>query len=316
MNDGDVVLVRVANIEREAADVLSLELCPMSAGEQLPVWEPGAHLDLHAGNGQIRQYSLCGDPADRSQWRIAILRVPDGRGGSAWFHDELSIGDEIKVSGPRNNFKLEAAPSYVFIAGGIGITPILSMIDAANQSGVPWELAYGGRSRESMAFLDRFRGHFERVTIVPQNESGLIDIDAVLGEQVEGRRIYCCGPEPLIAAVEAAMADRHAEALHVERFRASIDDTASGSEFDVELAASGRQIHVAAGQSIIDALAETGVEVDFSCREGTCGTCETAVLSGIPEHRDSVLTPEEKDANDCMMICVGRCLQGPLVLDL
>jgi len=307
--------VRVTGKASVATDVVSLELRPV-ANDGLAGWSPGAHLDLHAGNGSVRQYSLCGDPADSDSWRVAVLRVPDGRGGSAWFHDELAVGDELDVSDPRNHFQLEPAPSYQFIAGGIGITPILPMVSAADAMGTPWRLTYGGRTRSSMAFLDELAEYGDSVTVAPQDESGLIDLPAVLGDPVPGRRIYCCGPEPLLAAVEAAMRDRTEEHLHVERFQPIGDLNDPGEPFDVELRSSGVTVHVGASQSIVDALADAGIEVEFSCREGTCGTCETGVLGGEPEHRDSVLSEDEKAANDCMMICVGRCLRGPLVLDL
>lgn len=307
--------VQVTGKETVATDVVSLVLRPVASGG-LVGWSPGAHLDLRAGNGQVRQYSLCGDPAEADSWRVAVLRVPDGRGGSAWFHDELAVGDELDVSAPRNHFRLEPAPAYQFIAGGIGITPILPMVRAAHAAGIPWRLTYGGRTRASMAFLDELAEYGDAVTVVPQDECGLIDLPDSLGEPLTGRRIYCCGPEPLIGAVEAAVVGRDQEHLHVERFRPVEDLADPGDAFDVELASTGRTVSVAAGQSIIDALAEAGVPVEFSCREGTCGTCETAVLGGEPEHRDSVLSDEERATNDCLMICVGRCRRGPLVLDL
>lgn len=316
MIEYQTLLLRVRAKDLVAAGVLELTLVPADAAEELPTWQPGAHVDLHAGNGEIRQYSLCGDPVDRSQWRVAILRVPDGRGGSAWFHDELEAGDELKAVGPRNNFALEAAEEYVFVAGGIGITPLLPMVRFVSRGDVPWRLVYGGRSRSSMAFVDDLLGLGESVQIVPENESGLIDLTDVLGSPVPGRRVYCCGPEPLLNAVESAMAGRNGETLHVERFRPVVDLDATDDAFEVVLASSGRSVDVAPGQSIIDALAGVGVEVQFSCREGTCGTCETRVLSGVPDHRDSVLSAEERATNDCMMICVGQCSAGPLVLDL
>lgn len=306
--------VRVAE-RRDAADgVVVLALEPVEG--DLPPWTPGAHVDFVPEGGQVRQYSLCGDPDDRGRWRIAVLDVPDGRGGSHWIHGRVAEGDEADVVGPRNHFGFEPAASYLFVAGGIGITPVLPMVRAAERSGADWRLAYGGRTRASMAFLDELERYGDRVAVLPQDETGLLDLPALLGEPAPGRAVYGCGPEPLLAALEQAMAGRDGEQLHLERFSPKEPVDTGGEAFEVEIASTGRRVTVEEDVSIIDALAEAGVEVDFSCREGTCGTCETGVLEGVPDHRDSVLTDEERAAGDCMMICVGRCRSGPLVLDL
>ncbi|GAB3141469.1 PDR/VanB family oxidoreductase [Amycolatopsis stemonae] len=302
---------------RPLADgVVGLALASLDRVTSLPGWRPGAHIDLEPDGGPVRQYSLCGDPASADRWHVAVLRVEDGRGGSAWIHDKLETGHELRVRGPRNHFGLEPAESYQFIAGGIGITPILPMIRAAEASGADWRLAYGGRNRATMAFLPELAEYGDRVTVLPQDETGLLDLGEILGEPSDGRRVYCCGPEGLLSAVEQVMADRPGETLHLERFAPKELVGTSGEAFEVEIASSGQRVTVHEGQSILEALDEAGVQVDFSCREGTCGTCETGVLEGIPEHRDSVLTAEEQAGNDCMMICVGRCVRGPLVLDL
>lgn len=306
--------VRIAQRREEAEGVVGLVLEPVDG--RLPEWSPGAHIDFSPAGGQVRQYSLCGDPTDGDRWRIAVLDVVDGRGGSSWIHRELAVGDEVEVTGPRNHFDFEAASSYQFVAGGIGITPILPMIRTAEAEGSEWRLAYGGRSRASMAFLDELEGYGERIEVLPQDETGLLDLPALLGDPAPGRVVYACGPEPLLAALEEVVAGRDGEELRLERFAPKVPVDPSGDAFEVEVASSGQRVTVAEGLSIIDALADAGVEVDFSCREGTCGTCETGVLGGIPDHRDSVLTEQEREANDCMMICVGRCRSGPLVLDL
>lgn len=286
--------------------------------EPLPPWEPGAHLDLMVRPDLVRQYSLCGDPADRSVLRVAVLREPDGRGGSRHVHDSLSDGDRIRIRGPRNHFTLVDAQRYLFIAGGIGITPIVPMVAAAQQRGADWRLVYGGRSRASMAFREELSVRYgERVTVHPQDETGLLDLDTLLGEPREGTAVYCCGPEPLLAAVEQRCAAWPSGALHVERFspKAGVDDGVR-TTFEVELAQSGRTITVPEDSSILHAIEDAGITVLSSCQEGTCGTCETPVLEGVPDHRDSLLTEEEQAANDTMMICVSRCRGSKLVLDL
>jgi ferredoxin-NADP reductase len=282
-------------------------------GEPLPAWEPGAHVDVLPAPGLERQYSLCGDPADRSAWRIAVLRERPGRGGSAHVHEQLGEGGKVRVRGPRNNFRLEPAPRYRFVAGGIGITPILPMLAAAEAAGADWTLLYGGRTRESMAFVEDLGRYGDRVTIAPEDESGLLDLPSVLDDVPEGTLVYCCGPGPLLDAVEARCPSG---VLRVERFRPKEQETGGDTAFEVELAQSGRTLTVAPDVSVLDAVRAAGVEVLYSCTEGTCGTCETDVLDGEPDHRDSVLTDDERAAGETMMICVSRCRGKRLVLDL
>ena len=309
------VEMRVAGREVLAEGVIALELCPQD-GAEAPAWEPGAHVDLHLPDGAIRQYSLCGDPDDRGSLRVAILREAEGRGGSRHLHDETAVGDVLPVGGPRNNFPLEHSPRFAFIAGGIGVIPIVPMIAAARARGADWSLLYGGRSRRSMAFLDRLEAD-PRVRIMPEDEMGLLDLASVLAEVDPQTAIYCCGPEPLLHAVEAACAHWHEDALHVERFKARDDlPSGPGTAFTVVLDKSGIELEIAPGQTILQAVSEAGVPVPSSCEEGTCGTCETVVLEGEPEHRDSVLTPADRARNDCMMICCSRCRGERLVLDL
>ncbi|MGW3965109.1 PDR/VanB family oxidoreductase [Amycolatopsis sp. NPDC005003] len=292
--------------EKAADGVVALTL-RAPGGEPLPPWEPGAHIDLLLP-GFVRQYSLCGDPAEKSAYRVAVLREPDGRGGSEYVHDKLSAGDLLQVDGPRNHFALVAADRYLFIAGGIGITPILPMLDRA---GSDWQLVYGGRTRGSMAFTDELARHGDRVTFRPQDEHGLLDLPSLLAGVRPGTAVYCCGPEPLLAAVEAL----GPEDLHVERFTAQPDE-GPRTAFEVELAGSGRVLPVPADRSILEVVEEAGVQVLSSCREGTCGTCETGVLGGEPDHRDSVLTADERAENEVMMLCVSRACSPRLVLDL
>ena len=287
-------------------------------GTDLPPWSAGAHVDLRLPGGITRQYSLCGNPADRAVWRIAVLREPESRGGSAHVHDALVEGVDVEVRGPRNHFPLETAPRYVFIAGGIGITPMLPMIDAAEAAGAAWELHYGGRSRRSMAFLESLEeATGQQVTLHPQDEVGLIDLDRLLGAPRSDTFVYCCGPEPLLLAVEQRCADWPPGALHVERFAPrDVGEPVLTDAFEVELATSGLSLTVPPEKSVLQVVEEAGVSVLSSCTEGTCGTCETTVLAGEVDHRDSLLTPAEQAANDTMFICVSRAAGPKLVLEL
>ncbi|CAL9391060.1 Phenoxybenzoate dioxygenase subunit beta [Streptomyces sp. enrichment culture] len=298
--------------ESAAEGVLALTL-RHPLGEPLPAWEPGAHVDVLLGPGLERQYSLCGDPADRSAWRIAVLREPAGRGGSAHVHEQLGEDAKVRVRGPRNNFRLEPAPRYRFVAGGIGITPILPMLAAAEAAGAEWTLLYGGRTRRSMAFGGELGRYGDRVTFAPEDETGLLDLPSVLDDVPEGTLVYCCGPGPLLDAVEARCPSG---VLRVERFQPKNQETGDNTAFEVELARSGRTLTVAPDVSVLDAVRAAGVEVLYSCTEGTCGTCETDVVDGEPDHRDSVLTDDERAAGETMLICVSRCRGGRLVLDL
>ncbi len=294
-----------------AAGVVRLSLRD-PGGAPLPAWTPGAHLDLVLGNGLVRQYSLCGDPQDTSVLQVAVLREDAGRGGSRYVHDELAEGHSLRVRGPRNHFPLREARRYLFVAGGIGITPLLPMIEQVAARGDEWRLVYGGRTRASMAFRDHLETRYPaRVEILPQDETGLLDLPRLLACPGD-TAIYCCGPEPLVLAMEQLCAGRP---LYVERFSPKTAGELSGS-FEVELAQSGQTLAVAAGESILEVLEKAGVAVLSSCRQGTCGTCETAVLAGTPDHRDSVLTGEDRAAADAMMICVSRAHSDRLVLDL
>lgn len=300
-----MIEVVVCRKETVADGVVALTL-RRPDGEPLPEWAPGAHVDLVLRPDLMRQYSLCGDVADRSTWRVAVLREPAGRGGSAYVHDELSAGDRVCVSLPRNNFTLVDAARYLFVAGGVGITPLLAMIASVDRRGADWRLLYGGRTRASMAFRDELSVYGDRVLVLPQDETGLLD----LSEVDDGATVYCCGPEPLLAALERRCPPG---VLHVERFAPR---QVSGAPFEVELARSGRTLTVPADRSVLAAVEEAGVAVLSSCREGTCGTCETDVLDGTPDHRDSLLTEQERAAGETMMICVSRSRGGRLVLDL
>lgn len=311
--EGEVV---VRSRQTVSDGVVSLEL-GLSSGEELPEWTPGAHIDVLLPNGLTRQYSLSGEVGDRRTWRIGVLREPASRGGSEWIHDHAEEGVRLRFRGPRNNFPLLGSPRYLFIGGGVGITPLLPMIAAADAAGADWTLYYGGRTRESMAFLGELERYGERVRIQPQDEVGLLDLAGILGEPAPSTFVYCCGPAGLIDAVEEHCQSWPAGSLHVERFAAKdVEREGENREIEVELAGSGMTLIVPPELSILEAVENSGVAVLSSCTEGICGTCETTVLEGEVEHRDSLLSEEERAENDTMMICVSRAKGRRLVLDL
>jgi ferredoxin-NADP reductase len=302
--------------ELVADGVAALTLAALD-GTPLPVWAPGAHVDLLIDAVPARQYSLCSPPTDTGSYRLGILRDDAGGGGSRHVHDRLQPGDTVRIRGPRNHFRLDPSPGYVFVAGGIGITPMLPMVAAAEAAGATWTLLYGGRSRSSMAFLDELAPYGDRVTVAPQDEVGLLDLDGLLGSPRADTLVYACGPEPLLAAVEQRCAAWPRGALHLERFAPRpVGEPVRAEPFDVVLQRSGITVTVPPERSIMSVVEEAGVAVVSSCAEGTCGTCETAVLDGLPDHRDSVLRDDEKATNACLMICVSRSCGDRLVLDL
>ncbi|WP_149184482.1 PDR/VanB family oxidoreductase [Streptomyces sp. TRM49041] len=309
----------------EAEGVLGLVLVDPH-GKDLPEWEPGAHIDVTLPSGLIRQYSLCGDPRDRSRYRIGVLREPHGRGGSAEIHSTPLVGTTLRITGPRNRFALVDADHYVFIAGGVGITPILPMVRevAAREDSPTWSLLYGGRSLATMAYQDEIQEMSRgRATLIPEDRLGLPDLDEALQGLPAGAAVYCCGPEGLLRAVEDRC-DRWLPegALHLERFGAAEESPAAGEEagdtetFVVELRRTGCSLTVPPDRSVLSVVREAVPGIPSSCEEGYCGTCETTVLEGTPLHRDTLLTDEEREAGDTMMICVGRSRSGKLVLDL
>ncbi len=307
----------VLSREVVADDVVALTLAAPD-GSALPAWTPGAHVDLLLADDLTRQYSLCGSVSDRSRWRVAVLRPPDSAGGSVRVHEHLPEGASVRVRGPRNHFPLVTAARYLFIAGGIGITPLLPMLAEAEAAGAQWHLYYGGRNRSSMAFLDELERHGDKVTVVPQDEAGMLDIDAILAGPREDTLVYCCGPEGLLGAVETGCQGWPAGSLHLERFtaRTVAAGAAPDTGFEVVLQRSGMTLSVGPQESIFDVVRAAGVSVLGSCLQGVCGTCETGVLEGRVDHRDSVLSAEEQQEDEYMMICVSRCRGERLTLDL
>ncbi|MBE9372963.1 oxidoreductase [Saccharopolyspora sp. HNM0983] len=304
--------VLVDEVREVAADVVALRL-RAAGGGPLPAWQPGAHVDVLLPSGRMRQYSLCGDPADRGHYRIAVRRLADGGGGSREVHG-LRPGDRLTLRGPRNAFPFATAERYLFLAGGIGITPILPMVRAAAARGADWRLVHTGRTRESMPFAAELaRLDPQRVWIRPDTEYGIPASGAELLEHApSGASVYCCGPVPMITGVRIDLPGADVGALHFERF--SEPPVTGGAAFGVQLARSGIDLQVPADRSALSVIRERLPQVAYSCRQGFCGTCRVRVLSGEVEHRDHVLTDEEREQE--MMICVSRSAGGRVRLDL
>ncbi|MER5258200.1 MULTISPECIES: PDR/VanB family oxidoreductase [unclassified Streptomyces] len=299
----------VDRIDRAADDVVALTL-RATAGE-LAAWDPGAHIDLSLPNWLTRQYSLCGDPADRDAYRVAVRYDPLSRGGSEYVHRFLRPGRALDVSLPRNHFPLVPAPRYLFLAGGIGITPLLPMLHAAVAAELPATLLYLGPSVESMPFADELRrahGDGDRVRIVETKRQGRPDLDALAATLEADTLVYCCGPATLLATAEEAFSSQQ---LRAERFQPVAKAFGPDTEFQALCARSGDTVTVPADASLLDALAHAGHPLPSGCREGVCGSCEVAVLGGTPEHRDDIGAPEGR-----MYACVSRALSSRIILDL
>ncbi|WP_430334931.1 PDR/VanB family oxidoreductase [Rhodococcus sp. ACT016] len=292
-------------------NVAALTFAAVDGGD-LPAWQPGCHLDFHLPSGLRRQYSLCGDPADRRHYRIAVRSIPDGGGGSIEMHG-LTPGTTVTVRGPRNGFPFVPEGSALFVAGGIGITPIIAMVRAARKSGMDWRFVYSGRSRESMPFLAEIATwESDRVFVRPDDEFGLPTADDLLGRAPSGGAVYCCGPTPMLDAVRAGFVDSGAAALHFERF--GPPPVLGGTPFEVQLVGTGEVLEIPADESALAVIKERQPGVGYSCQQGFCGTCKVRVLSGAPDHRENRLTPQEQA--DHMLICVSRADGGRLILDL
>lgn len=308
--------VRVAAIGEPAVGIKTFDLAPAD-GRPLPPFTAGAHIDVHVPNGPVRQYSLCSDPHESGVYRIAVKREPDSRGGSATLHDAVEVGAIMGISAPRNHFPVAAdAPRHVFIAGGVGVTPILAMIREVARRGDAWELHYCARSAAHAAFHEELKAAHPSQVFEYFGETPLLDAGALIAGLREGEHVYCCGPHGLMAAVRDAARDWPEERLHFEWFRNDQAEAGPNHAFEVVLNRSGEVVPVPADRSILDVLRERGAPVESNCREGVCGACETAVISGEPDHRDALLTPAERAAGKTMMICVSRAKGDRLVLDL
>jgi tetrachlorobenzoquinone reductase len=306
--------LRVKSATREAPNIISYDLRPVEGGE-LPPFTAGAHIDLTLPNGLIRSYSLVNPQAERHRYVIAVQKDRASRGGSKWVHENFRPGDILAVNGPRNNFGLnESADKSIFIAGGIGITPIMSMIERLTSLQRDWELIYCARKRADAAFVDVLTGNV-RFNFDEDPGGTMLDIAAVVRAAPASAHLYCCGPLPMLSAFEAATADLPRTRVHVEYFTAK-EPPAVGGGFKVVLAKSGKEFIVPPGKTILETLLDAGLDIPYSCMEGVCGTCETKVLEGSPDHRDLILTEEEQALGKSMLICCSGSKSERLVLDL
>ena len=287
-------------------------------GRTLPAFTPGAHVDMKLNGGLARSYSLIGEPADGSRYHLGVQRDPLSRGGSRYLHDQARVGDLIEVSHPINQFPVvEDAASSVFVAGGIGITPILPMTERLAGLGRAFVLHYGGRDRKTLPFQSRVARHGDKVRMAFSREPGgrRLDIAAIVDAAPADAELYCCGPRSMLDAFAAATAGRDPAAIHMEHFSAA-EPTAVEGGFEVVLARSCRTIPVPPGMTILDTLFAAGLDPPCSCLEGVCGQCETRVIEGVPDHRDLVLSPRERAANKTMMLCCSGSRSARLVLDM
>ena len=322
MSSSETFQVRVKSVTWEADGIVSFDLRPMPPRKDLPAFSAGSHIDVHLPNGTIRSYSLLNSQDERHRYVIGVNRDASSRGGSRFMHETLRAGDALAISAPRNNFELdESAPHTVLIAGGIGITPLMSMIERLRALGRPWQLYYAARTRQNCAFVDLLQGLRDRegadVQFTFDKEPGakMLDIPGIVAALPAGAHLYCCGPLPMLDAFEQAAKSLPPQQVHVEYFAAR-ESAATEGGFTVELARTKRSLAIAPGHTILDSLIEIGIEPPWSCREGICGTCETAVLDGVPDHRDLVLSAAEKAENNRMMICCSGAKSAKLVLDL
>jgi ferredoxin-NADP reductase len=308
----DLSLV-VDEVRVEAQGVRSVRLAAAD-GTELPSWQPGSHIDVLLPSGRCRQYSLCGDPADRSSYRIAVRRIDGGGGGSRELHDAVGVGNALTVRGPRNAFPYVDAPGYLFIAGGIGITPILPMVKQTAANGAPWQLVYTGRSRASMPFLDELSAlDPARVRVRPYDQYGFPSSGAELLEYAPaGATVYCCAPATMMAGVRRDLAASEAAAAHFERF--TTPPILDGVPFEIALQRRNRVLTVPADRTALEVIREALPDVAYSCQQGFCGTCRTRVISGEIDHRDQVLT--DREHTDTMTICVSRGRGGRIAIDL
>jgi vanillate O-demethylase ferredoxin subunit len=311
----------VRTLRLEAEDVVSVELVDVF-GQPLPVFTAGSHIDVFLPNGASRSYSLVNDQNDRNSYLIAVFRGPAAGEGSTYIHEHLRLGQELWISLPRNNFPVaEAATRHVFIAGGIGVTPFCSMIARLNGLAHSWKVFYCVRTRAKAAFIERLtelasQGKGEVVYTFDGEPGGqMLDIGGVISAEPSNTHFYCCGPNGMLTAYRAACSSLDAHRVHLEYFSSDVAAATAGG-FVVVLARSGRRVPIPAGDTILDALVREGLQLSYSCKEGICGACETAVIAGLPDHRDMILSADDRAANGTMMICCSGSRTPELVLDL
>lgn len=322
--------LKVTAIKELTPSIKMFELTNAEEGD-LPPFQAGAHIDIHTGAGVLRSYSLANDPKETHRYVTAVLREPEGGGGSKWMHDEVKVGDVLTTSEPIQNFPLnERAPRTVLLAGGIGITPILAMGYRLRSQRLPCHLHYCTKSPEDTAFMDEIKALFgDDVTFHHDggDPSKGIDLKGTFGTRPDGAHLYVCGPAGLIrAAQEAASDDWPEDAVHVELFTSARTEeetaaleakAATDESFEVELARSGETLTVPPDKSILDVLLDSGYGVPYACEEGWCGACVIDLVSGKADHRDEVLSDAEKESNSKIQVCISRALPGEkLVLDL
>jgi vanillate O-demethylase ferredoxin subunit len=322
MSQPETIVTRVHSITWAAEDILLFDLRPPARDLALPGFTAGAHIDLHLPGGLVRSYSLINPQGETHRYVIAVNKDSASRGGSRYLHEAARVGDCMTIGRPRNNFELaEDAPHSVLIAGGIGVTPLWCMVQRLAQLGMSWQLYYCARTRDQAAFLDEIeslgRRAGARLVLNFDHEPGgkILDLQAVMHDAPRKAHVYCCGPSAMLAAFQEASTGWPQEQIHLEYFSASTPAATSGG-YTVVLARSQVTLFVKEGMTILDTLLEHGIDVPFSCAEGVCGSCETTVLDGVPDHRDVILTDTERRAGRTMMICCSGCKSKELVLDL
>jgi ferredoxin-NADP reductase len=316
--------MRVQAIRLESESVQSYELTPVQ-DECLPPVEAGAHLDLHLPNSLVRSYSICNAPGETHRYVVAVSRDPASRGGSVYMHDQVRVAQVLHVGGPRNNFQLDLSASHsVLVAGGIGVTPIYAMAQQLQALGASWEMHYAARSRQAAAFVPALRSLAEdgrvKFHFDDEHEAKPLDLPPIVASALGGSHFYCCGPGVMLCAFENATEMLPRGQVHIEYFKAPARsvtvDAAVPESFEVKLAKSGMVLQVEKDKSILETLLDAGVEVPYSCMEGTCGSCETAILEGDADHRDTVLNDAQRKSGKTMMICCSRARCSRLVLDV
>lgn len=310
---------RIHAISHGAENVLLFELRPVGT-ERLPAFTPGSHIDILMPGGVNRSYSLLNDPARRDRYVVGIKREGASRGGSAWMHEIARVGNILDIAGPRNNFALNEEAAYsVLIAGGIGITPLWSMIQRLQSLGRNWSLHYRTRSRACAPLVEELSSvelaDHVHASFGDDPSCERLDLDSLVAAAPQDAHFYCCGPTSMMEAFEIACRGVHPSRVHLEYFTAK-DAPATAGGYTVRLSKSGRIVPVKPGETILESLRNCGISVPSSCQQGVCGACETRVIEGKPDHRDVVLSEAERAAGHTMMICCSGSLTPELTLDI